>query len=223
MSIITVFNARLLAVVSLMVLTGCTTTGGRGAGPEFKPTNVYRGAERLPRSLRRVAMLPLAVSDSLASQRAAVRDSLGPVLRDELARAHRFEVVSVTPELLGRLTGREQWLASDELPLDFFFRLREETACDGVLFSEVTTYRPYPPLAIGWRLQLVSADGPEVWWAVEEVFDANEPSVANGARRYHLARTTQPAALTDAREIFNSPRRFGAYSAGVIVATCPGR
>jgi hypothetical protein len=168
-------------------------------------------------------MLPLAVSETGGFEVSAVRDSLGPILKAELVRANRFEVVTLAPELLARWTGREQWLAADELPLDFFDRLREETGCDAVLFSELTTYRPYPPLALGWRVQLVSADGPQVWWALDEVFDASEPAVANAARRYHLAHTTQPPALTDAREIFNSPRRFGAYSASVLVATCPGR
>jgi hypothetical protein len=216
--------SSLVGVVAVLALASCTISGAhRGNTADFRPSNIYHGAERLPRSVKRVLMLPLAVSETGGFQVPAVRDSLGPILKAELVRANRFEVVTLAPELLVRWTGREQWLAADELPLDFFDRLREETGCDAVLFSELTTYRPYPPLALGWRIQMVSSDGPLVWWALDEVFDASEPAVAQAARRYHLAHTTQTPALTDAREMFNSPRRFAAYSASVIVATCPGR
>jgi hypothetical protein len=214
-----------LACLGLVLSAGCATYpfGSAPSGAAYRAANVYRGSKQLPRSLQRVAVLPLAVAEADEAEAAAVRESLGPVLLTELARMHRFELTPVRSDLLRRWTGQSQWRSSESLPPDLFERLREETGCDAVLFSELTAFRAYPPLAIGWRLQLVSADGPDVWWAVDEVFDANEAIVADSARSYHLARTPLPRSLTDAREILNSPRRFGAYTASVVVATCPER
>lgn len=209
----------------LTLLMGCSllTPNRPPNTPEFQASNAYQGSGQLPRSLKRVAVLALAVQHEDEAQREAIRRIMEPVLQAELFRAGRFEVIAVTAEQLRAWTGKAQWQASERLPLDFFERLRAETECDAVLFCELTTYRAYPPLALGWRLQLVAADGPQVWWAVDQFFDANEAEVANSARRYHLAHTSQPQALTDGREILYSPRHFGSYSASVVVATCPKR
>lgn len=212
----------LASVVAL--LTGCASGPRQGTARDPVPANVFRLEDRLPRSLKRVALLPLAVHAPEA-HRGRIREGLQPVLAAELGKAGRFEVVSVEAGRLRQWTGQGEWRSTDQLPLDFFERLREETGCDGVLFGEVTEYRAYPPVAVGWRWQLVDTDGPTVWWAVDEVFDAGEPAVAAGARRYQGARATgsRSGTGTDGGDILNSPTRFGRYAASLLVATCPGR
>jgi len=191
------------------------------SGPGHTPTNHYRQAETLPRSFKRVALLPLTSRrlGDIESSRAALEQAL----HAELSKGARFEVVVISPSELRQWTGRTEWSASDPLPQDFFIRIQAGSGCDGVLFAELTEYKPYPPLAIGWRLQLLDVNGPSVWWAVDELFDASESTVANSARRYHLAHAGKPLELTDAGEILISPRRFGSYTASAVVATCPGR
>jgi hypothetical protein len=215
--------AILPSLAGVLLSAGCGTIGGGpGSGPAYQPSNVHRAAEQLPPTLKRVAMLPLAVS-APATDADMIRESLEPILHAELGKLTRFEIRLVKPESLQLWTGKPRWTTADPLPPDFFQRLRQETGCDGVLFAQVTTYRAYPPLVLGWQWQLVDVEGPNIWWAVDEVFDAGEPAVANGARRYHLAHATTPRSMTDPGAILNSPRHFGRYTANALVATCPGR
>jgi hypothetical protein len=220
--------SRALATVLLVAAVaggGCATTiRDRFAysGPDHEAVSVYQGRERLPRELKRVAVLPLAISED-NGQADALRGSLESILERELAKSGRFELLNVDPDALRAWTGSGQWVASEALPPDFFARLREETACDAVLFCELTECRAYPPLALGWRLRLVDARTGHVWWATDEVFDASELEVANSARRYYLAQATQPRSLTDPEDILRSPSRFARYTTSVLVSTCPPR
>lgn len=206
----------------VLLLAGCETMRSGSRGPVYQPSNVHRAADQLSPGLRRVVMLPLAVT-APAADPDMVRQSLEPILLAELGKLARFEIQVVQPELLQRWTGRSRWTAADALPTDFFQRLRQETGCDGIIFAQVTAYRAYPPIVLGWHLQLVDVEGPNIWWAVDEVFDAGEPVVAESARRYHLAHATTPRSMTDPGAILNSPSRFGRYTANALVATCPGR
>ena len=179
----------------------------------YKPDNVHRGTPSLAPYLRRVAVLPLACgSDTVALE--AGRDALQPVLEAELIRTKNFEIVKVTPERLRGRTGRTSWTGEEALSANFFVSLREETDCDAVLFCQLTLFRAYAPLAVGWRMRLVDAHTRQTLWAVDEVFDAAEPEVVRGARRFDRE-------TGDGWAILNSPRRFGAYSASAVLATLP--
>lgn len=214
----------LLVGLAWLVTSGCATfvPAEQVRGPSYRPGNYFTAAARWPLHWKRVAVLPLAetAAEDLAS---AGRRQLEPVLWTELAKLQRFEVQVVSPADLRRWTGRETWRASDELPQDFFARLRQATGCDAVLFCELTRFAPYPPLVVGWRLTLVEGERGEVWWAVDEVFDAGDPAVANAARRYQLAQAQGSTAVGDSRGIFHSPRRFGHYAASAALGTMPER
>jgi hypothetical protein len=191
-------------------------------GPAYVPSNIHREAPKLPAGLRRVAVLPLATSLEAADD-AAAREALEPILGDELAKTKRFELVKVSPQRLEQRTGRSRWTADEKLPPDFLAFLREAYACDAVLFSQITAFRAYPPLAVGWRFKLVTADGQATPWAADEVFDAGQPAVVNGARLYHQEAQRPGGPLDDSRSILSSPRRFGRYSASVLLAALPTR
>jgi hypothetical protein len=214
----------LLAGLVGLVTSGCGTFAPteRVQGPSYRPGNYFAAAARWPLHWKRVAVLPLAET-ATADPAGDGRRQLESVLVTELAKLQRFEVQWVSPADLRRWTGRETWRASDELPQDFFARLRQSTGCDAVLFCELTHFEPYPPLVVGWRLTLVEGERGEVWWAVDEVFDASDPAVANGARRYLLAQAPGSAPLGDSRGILHSPRRFGHYAASAALATMPER
>ena len=167
---------------------------------------------------RRVAVLPV-VADTEAQDGV---ETLASVLRAELGRTRLFETVEVSAAHLERLTGKGSWSAEDRLPVKFFELLREEVGCDAVLFARLTQFRPYPPVAVGWRLKLVSASEPMTIWSVDEVLDARDASVANGARRYQLG--TRPAFQdSDSRSILLSPKEFGHYVTSTLLATLPDR
>jgi len=191
-------------------------------GQGYQPRNVYRHAVELPGELRRLAVLPLTAADP-GSIGEAGRESLEPILRAELGKTRIFELVLVSPEQLQKWTGRPQWTAEEPLPPDFGDRLREAFGCDGVLFSQLTVYRPYGPLAVGWNLKLVDARQPRIWWSADEVFDAGDPPVANSARRYYHRHVLEKSALAESRSILESPRRFAQYTVDALLATLPLR
>lgn len=177
-------------------------------------------------------MLPLTTAENDHAARNG-QLTLQPILYSEVAKARLFEITLVSPVQLERWTGRERWKQDDELPADFLVRLKEATTCDAVLFSQLTYFRPYPPLAVGWRLLLVRTNG-DVVWSVDEVFDAGDPAVVNSVRRYVLEheRTSaeiakevrsRPGALWSTKvagmEWLNSPRQFARYTANATVET----
>lgn len=205
-------------------ITGCSSPRLQESvfGPGYEPRNYVRLADRLPTDLRRVAVLPLAIPIKNPAFEHG-REALDPVLRAELKKIGRFGCNWVSEPELQRWTGQSRWRVDDQLPAQFFEILRRETGCDGVLFSELREYRPYSPLAIGWRFRLVDKEGQVTLWAADEVFDAGYGPVANSARRYQIAQEELPPGLQDSRTILNSPRRFGQYTAAALLATLPSR
>lgn len=214
----------LLAATHAWLLTSCSIDRPMDVvtGAAYTPSNVHRDAPKLPINLRRVAVLPLATSlDS--SHETAARECLEPILLEELAKTGRFEIVKVSPEKLQQRTGQPRWLAEAKLPAGFLQSIQDTYACDAVLFSQVTVFRAYPPLAIGWRLKLVGMPGTLTHWAVDEVFDAGQPAVVNGARLYQKGQQQPGGPFDDSRAILQSPRRFGHYTAATLVGTLPQR
>jgi hypothetical protein len=210
--------------LSLGLLAGCSVDHPVDivTGAAYVPSNVHRETPKLPATLRRVAILPLATTLDEASDTAA-REALEPLLQEELAKTGRFELVKVSSDLLLQRTGRRRWCADEKLPADFLGLLRETYACDAVFFPQVTVFRAYPPLSIGWRCKLVGVSSQGIPWAADEVFDAGQSSVVNGARRYQQSELKPGGPMDDSRSILSSPRRFGHYTASTLLATLPER
>jgi hypothetical protein len=213
-----------ILAVGVMFLTGCNTLqlSDRVIGPDYSPENVHRMSGRLAPEVRRVAVLPVTF-DARGVDAETGRATLEPVLYRELGKTKRFELISVSPEQLRHWTGRTAWTAEERLSVDLLKLLRDELGCEAVLFSRVTHFHAYPPLVVGLNLKLVDAEHPKFLWAVDEVFDAADPSVVNGARRYQQRQEQLPAALADSHSILNSPSRFGHYAASALFATLPER
>lgn len=189
-------------------------------GPTWEPKNVYINKAILPVAMRRVAVLPMALATSDPMLEAG-RDNLNDVVFAELRATRRFEFLRVEPDSLRRWTGREFWKASDELPTDWMEILREQTGCDAVLLLELTHYRPYAPVAVGFHLTLVTARDRLVWWAVDELLDAGEPSVARSARKFYRKHVGGRRTGSDPRFMVKSPRLFARYAMHCLAATLP--
>jgi len=234
-------------VAGLLLVVGCKSLRLSDAvyGPSYTPQNVHRSSERLASEVRRVAVLPVTC-DSTQSDGEAGRDLLEMVLGEELGKTRKCELLKISPDQLRQCTGRLAWTGEERLPANFFKALRDEFGCDAVLFCRVTQFHAYPPLRLGLSLKLVQVQSlkskvqspapapPDqtldfgletldslVVWAVDEVFDAGEPSVVNGARRYQQGRERLPASLADSCVILNSPRGFSRYAASTLLATLP--
>jgi hypothetical protein len=215
----------ILALIVWLLCTGCATDElfrETVVGPGFQPANVFREAPKHLAGIRRVALMPMNLSDH-ASASAAGRESLQPLLASELGKTRRFEVVQLSPTQLKQWSGRSEWAAEDVLPPTLFTRIREETGCEAVLFSRLTQFRAYQPVAIGWSLKLVTLEDTKIVWAVDEVFDSSEPAVVNAARRYYLAHQRDDSPLGDSRLIVTTPGRFARYAAYATFASLEPR
>jgi hypothetical protein len=188
----------------------------------YKPTNIYRKGLALDPEVKRVAILPMTTLQPTQAFQAGVV-SLQPLLHAELEKAKRFEMIAVTPEQLQNWTGQRVWRADEQLPPDFFDRIREETGCQGVLFDQLTRYQPYQPVAVGWKLTLVFNKEHQIYWAADEVFDAGDDGVANAARAYESGHIVTQSPLPDPNAILSSPSRFGQYTLNALLATLPQR
>jgi hypothetical protein len=149
--------------------------------------------------------------------------AMTPVLLEQLLKTKKFEVVSVDADTLRRGTGQTYWTGAEVLPADFLGFLRREYGCDGVLFGELTLYRAYSPLAVGWRLKLVDVRSGQIIWATDEVFDDTVPTVHRAAQRFESQRVLWPFGQDQNWLALNSPRQFGRYSITTLLGTLPGR
>ncbi len=216
----------LLCLGSLVILvgTGCAELRSPDAvvGPSYQVTNVFKAAAVLPTTVRRVAVLPVAADrHSLELQTAG--ETLAPLVAEELQRSGRFEVVLVTPERLSALTGLRELVMEREIPTNSLVRLKEAFACEAVLFSRVTQYRPYPPPSVGWRMKLVDCTSQAAIWAVDEVLDSGETAVQNAARRYETGRSPASPTLVDSRAILGTPERYARFTLNVLFNSLPSR
>jgi len=184
--------------------------------------NSFQAAPDLPVDLRRVAMLPLAWEGS-QTDLSQGSETLGPILLGELVRTKKFEVITVNPESLRSLTGRSGWTGLEVLPANFFDSLQRVYGCDAVLFCQLTTFHAYAPLAVGWRMKLVDARTGQILWAVDKIFDADQRTVLNRARRFHLAGQWVFHDPSNDWQVENSPRKFGQYTIAQALLTLPNR
>jgi TolB-like protein len=189
--------------------------------PEGRLENAFAFAAKLAPDFRRVAVLPLAAGTAAGDLPAGCA-ALTPGLWEQLSKTRKFEVVAVDGDRLRQATGRANWTGTETLPPDFLGFLHREYACDGVLFAELTTYRAYAPLAVGWRFKLVDVRSGQIIWAADELFDAARPAVLRAAQRFEA-----PAAVWPFRQenwlAVNSPSRFGRYGAATLLDTMPER
>jgi hypothetical protein len=230
-------------MVTCMVLIGCIALMRNATvfGQDVKSQNVLISSPALPKDLKRVVVLPLVCEDSRVDLSSGC-EMLDPILQAELVKTKKFETIPTGSERLRSLTGRSGWTGAEILPADFFDSLQRAYGCDAVLFCQLTTFRAYAPLAIGWRMKLVDVHSQKIIWAADEIFDAGEPAVAKGAEQFQkqqqnvhgetksllktllkFADRQPPSALDDQWAILNSPRYFGEFSAVKLLQTLPER
>lgn len=221
LSLLRRWRAAVLGVAGVLLglFSGCSTPpeyDSARVGPFFTPTNVQ--AEPSLGGIRRVVVLPIWAGEVAAPEAAA---ELDPAIITALQREHRFEVVALPREESRRRFRAEALSSASALPPDLMSAIKREYAADAVLFIDLTVYRPYRPLAIGFRAKLATIDAPRLVWAFDDVFSTENPAVANSARNFFLGSDRQgvPADLTPA--VLQSPGKFATYVAAAMFSTLP--
>lgn len=208
----------LLALCALAFAPGCAHLDRIEIGrsePVFTPANF--AGESFLGGIRRVVLLPLH-SGTVAPVESAA--SFDPVLLTALQQQNRFEIVTLSREESLRRFHAEALSSSGALPHDLLAVLRREFAADAVMFVDLTVFRPYRPMELGFRAKLALIDGSKLLWTFDTVFSAADPAVANAARRHFASTPTGvPADLTAA--VLQSPSRFATYAAEVMFGTLP--
>ena len=210
----------------LLATTGCTTTSTQSledVGPTYSPSNVS-GARRWPGHVRRVAILPVA--DATATLPPAFLTTYDAPWSAALQQSQRAEFVVVDRATYARWTGGPQAPASNALlPSDWAQKISAATGAEAAMLVEVTRCSPYAPLALGLRAKLIDLRTAEVLWAVDEVFDAADPTVARAARRHANPAPTPglPKSQTTAGAVLQSPSQFAEYATTAIANMLPVR
>ncbi|MCS7089650.1 MAG: hypothetical protein RMN51_01975 [Verrucomicrobiota bacterium] len=222
---------RFGAGIPFWLATWLLMTGSAAAGqfPQWfskvqsRPLNVYRASPVLPSDLQRVAVLPL--SCALPHLDPDTQRSLEEALHQGLIRNGFAEVRPIRSTDLKKWTGRPTWSLDQPLPTDFFQKIREATGADAVLFVEVTVFRAYRPVTLGWRLRLVDARSGCTWWAADEVFDTADFRVIRAARqfeepdRWHVFRRSGG----DGWRTLQVPRELARMTVAWLATTLPAR
>lgn len=165
--------------------------------------------------MRRVAVLPVTYD----VPREASLGEVDAALTQELAKTSLFELVPVSRESLDALVSHRQISSVEVLPGELLTKLTTAYGVDGVLFTDLTYYRPYQPIAIGLRSKLIDVRTGRIRWAFDHLFDAGNLDTAAAARGYYHATTpwrptVDPVLPEDSgAPVLQSPSRFAKYVA----------
>lgn len=213
----------LALLAALLWLGGCETVPAPDDpvrfGPFYQPRN-FSGAPALPADIRRVVILPVSADGVVPIETALTLDR---VFTAALHQQERFEVVRLGREDCSRWFGAGALASTAPLPHGFLDHLAAHFAADAVLFIDLTAYRAYRPQAIGLRAKLATVRDIRLLWNFDEIISADDPTVANSARRRYLRtdRATQPLDLS--ASALQSPSRFATFAAEAMFATLPPR
>ncbi len=119
--------------------------------------------------------------------------------------------------------GKSAIASVEELPSGFFEKLGKAYGADAILFTDVTTFSAYPPLALGLRMKLARISDRVIWWAADNVFSAAEPAVSNSARRHALKVGADRGPGDLSHTILQNPSRFAGYALAETFGTLPAR
>lgn len=198
----------LIVICCALALQGCATVRKAVYTPGPPIPSYHDELEGV--AFRRVVMLPLYHKEHWGNH----YSEIDAAFHSELARTKLFEVVQVSRSELKSVLGVEQIASVEELSLTLMENVLGHWGADAVLFTDITHYFPYQPIAIGVRSRLVDARTGVTRWGFDHLFDCASPDVVSAARSYYLNKS-QPTlpVINHGRLILQSPSRFAAYAA----------
>ncbi|HVU15766.1 MAG TPA: hypothetical protein VHD32_02490 [Candidatus Didemnitutus sp.] len=212
-----------LVALSASLLGGCSSMPTLGshhtAGPAYAPRN-YSGEPVMPLGIHRVLLLPLAGGGITDPDTVATMD---PTLHTALQRQARFEVVTLSRNDCRNLFQAPEYSSAAALPNGFMEKLGRIYAVEAIMFVDLTVYRPYRPLELGFRAKLATVKDVRLVWTFDETFSASDPALAAAVQRSAADHgdTTTPSEL--APKVLQSPGRLAAFAADAMFKTLPPR
>jgi hypothetical protein len=209
------------SVLALAAATGCSTLSAakarHTAPPAFVPSN-HVGDKVLPQGIRRVVLLPVSGSSIASVESTAMLDLVAAAALQE---QNRFEVVPMTREDCALHFHQGDVSSVSALPQNLMTVIRRDYNADAVMLVDVTVYNGYQPLAIGLRAKLAASDDARIIWSFDNVFSADNASVAASATKYLQQREAGGLPADLAQVSLESPSRFATYAAAAMFSTLP--
>ena len=205
------------AVLSILLLAGCEWMSPKQGRPNPKIAPFVRTYTKpgVPEP-RRVAVLPLDFNQATGE----TLTDIDEIFLSEAGKKLRFELVPISRPDLSRSIHRENFSSTEPTPPESLGFVREKYAADAILFTEITSYRPYRPISVGVRSKLVDSASLATLWSAETVLDAGDPVVAEAAALY-AGRQRATSDTRGAEMILQSPRRFLGFVASHLYFTLP--
>ncbi len=204
---------RRLARIALASIAIAAITTGCHTAPTRPTVNFFLAAgEEAP---RRVLVLPFEQYGGLTTGSPEVRD----VFLSELMKGGYFDVVKPPPSselttLQGQRIRIQGTFDTDEL-----LALAERFHADAVLIATITDYRPYPPLRLGLRSELISTRSGAVLWSADATFDAHDQATRRRLVEYHDETVASTGSLLDWEVLLVSMERFTRFGCHSVVQT----
>jgi hypothetical protein len=210
-----------LALAALAATTGCATLAAAKARhtsvPQFVPAN-HAGDKVLPPGIHRVVLLPVSGGSIASAESTAMLDLVAAAALQE---QNRFEVVPMTREECELHFHQGDVSSVSALPQNLMAVIRRDYNADAVMLVDVTVYNGYQPLAIGLRAKLATSDDAHLVWTFDNVFSADNASVAATASKYLQQRAEGGLPADLAQVSLESPSRFATYAAHAMFSTLP--
>lgn len=212
----------LMGLLALAAFNGCSSIPGRDparVGPFYEPS-AYQAVKTLPNEVRRVLVLPAATDVTISEEQLIKLDE---IVRTTLGQTSHFEISPLSREECARITGKRAIRSTDVLPYNFLVKLGTDYAVDAVIFVDITSYSPYPPLRIGFRAKLARTLDNSLLWAFDTVFSATDPRIVNSARHYWINTTPANTPADYSNTALENPSRFATYALSAAFSTLPRR
>lgn len=222
-SVTSLFGQVSFVFVVAILFMGCTSPrAGRELsniplGSQYAPSNLY-AVSVLPDYIRRVAVLPVYLPRGTEVD----DQEIDGVVQAELRRIGRFEIVEVSPDVVFSITGSRRLSALSAVPESLIEYMKTRLKADGILQTDLTSYRPYRPFEVGIRSRLYDLSTRSPLWAVDEVMNAGDKEVHVGSRRYSLDEIYNKYPFEDSYSALRSPNRFAAFAVHTLFNTIPG-
>jgi hypothetical protein len=211
------FSVALLLLLNSGLNSGCEWLSPMEGRP-FPKQNPYVRTYTKPgvQQPRRVAVLPVECDQAVGE---ALKD-MDEIFLSEVGKKLRFELIPISRPDLSRSIHREQFSSTEPTPPEALGFFREKYAVDAVLFTEITSYRPYRPMSIGARSKLVDISTLSTLWSAETVLDSGDPIVASAAAR-HARRQSDTSDTRGEEMVLQSPRRYSGFVASYLYSSIP--
>ena len=208
-----------LGAVLVLAATGLSGCGLINRLPERTPDPVpiavsYRAPTVDGHRVRRVVVLPFVETTGDQEATAIVRQALVDALHDR----ELFDVVVADEDSLTEREERDIFL-SGVVQQQTLLRVAKHYGADAVLYGVVNRWKPYEPLALGMRIELVSAGAGDSVWSASAMFDAQDMDTQRDAHNYMDREQRPEDSLVGWRLVLLSPRRFASYACSRLAAT----